>query len=333
MNQNYTLKSDHYDGARFYNENPKARKHKSLYEVAKWKWQTKPKEEEIELAQNISNPDLATTIQSQEVFVTFINHATTLIQLEGLTILTDPVFSDYVGINSLLSVKRSQKAGMDFKDIPKVDLVLISHNHYDHLDLPSIKKIFKRDNPLFIVPLKNGVFLKEIGIEKIVELDWWDFYVLNEKQTVTLTPAQHWSGRGIFDRSKSLWGGFIIQHKNMKVFFAGDTGYASHFREIFHRFGAMDVSLLPIGCYKPRWFMKEQHMDPEEAVNAHIDLHSSYSIGIHFGSFKLADEGINQPVVALKKALKNKEISYSLFCAPLNGQTLQHVKIMSFLEK
>jgi L-ascorbate metabolism protein UlaG (beta-lactamase superfamily) len=249
-----------------------------------------------------------------------------LIQLEGLNILTDPVFSDYVGPLSLVGCARHQKAGLCLKDLPKIDLVLISHNHYDHLDLPSLQQVLERDNPLFIVPLKNGPLLKELGAQKIIELDWWESCSVNQKQQVILTPAQHWSGRGLFDACKSLWGGFIIISDEIKVFFAGDTGYAAHFKEIFNHFGAMDVSLLPIGCYKPRWFMHEQHMDPDEAITAHQDLHSSLAIGIHFGTFKLADDGVYQPVHELNQALKKRAILSSEFIAPLNGQTISYRK-------
>jgi L-ascorbate metabolism protein UlaG (beta-lactamase superfamily) len=318
--------SDHYDGTRFHNLNREVQGRKSLYDVLKWKLGGKELEEMEEAPMIAATPNLPSTIDSNEVFVTFINHATALIQVEGLTILTDPVFSEYIGPISLFGFERSQKAGLLFKDIPKVDLVLISHNHYDHLDLPSIRQIVERDDPLFVVPLKNGALLKEVGAQKIVELDWWEGYRLNQRQKVILTPAQHWSARGLFDDCKSLWGGFVVISDRLKVFFAGDTGYASHFQEIYNRWGAMDVSLLPIGCYKPRWFMRDVHMDPDDALDAHVDLHSSFSIAIHFGTFKLADDEVNQPVTALNQALKNRGMPPSQFVAPLNGQTLFYRK-------
>jgi L-ascorbate metabolism protein UlaG (beta-lactamase superfamily) len=319
--------SDHYDGTRFYNQNREINGRKSLLEVLKWKCGEKETEEEIERPQAATILSLPSTIPKDEAVITFINHATALIQLEGLTVLTDPVFSEYLGPFSFIGLGRYQKPGLDLNDLPKIDLVIISHNHYDHLDLPSIKRILERDNPLFVVPLKNGSLLQEVGVQKIIELDWWQGHTLHPKHKVFLTPAQHWSARGLFDSSEALWGGFLIISDEIKVFFSGDTGYARHFEEIYQRFGAMDVSLLPIGCYKPRWFMRDVHMDPDDAVKAHLDLHSALSMGIHFGTFKLADDGVNQPVVDLDLALKNREVSSSQFIAPLNGETLYYKKM------
>lgn len=324
--QNSVATSDHYDGYCFQNQNRLVHGKKSLFQVLKWKLSKNEEKDFVEPTANPVEPRLPQVIHPDEVFVTFINHATVLIQFQDLTILTDPVFSDYIGPFSLLSCNRFQDPGMSLERIPKIDLVLISHNHYDHLDLPSIRQIQKRDHPLFVVPLKNGTLLKEAGVEKCIELDWWESYLFNPKHKISLTPAQHWSARGLFDANRALWGGFVLENDFIKLFFAGDTGYASHFREIFQRFGAMDVALLPIGCYQPRWFMQEAHMDPAEAVTAHLDLQSSMSIGIHFGTFKLADEGVMKPATQLIQVLNQNKIPLSRFIAPQNGQTIFYKK-------
>ena len=216
--QIYTT-SDHYDGRRFHNLNPGTRR-KSFFQALKWKIeggkQPWPKEEQIKEA-----PTFPTSIREDEVFVTFIGHATVLIQFKGLTILTDPVFSSLVGPLSIVGVKRSTLLKITIEELPKVDVVLISHNHYDHFDLPSIRKIWHTFQPLFIVPLKNSSTLKNLGIHKVVELDWWESYSLSKGKSITLTPAQHWSGRTFLDHYKTLWGSFVVSHENLKFFSAG----------------------------------------------------------------------------------------------------------------
>lgn len=321
--------SDHYDGIRLHNQNPNVKGRKSLYELLKWKLSKVEKAQDGDWVQNpILNSSFPMSPEPDSIVITFINHATVLLQFEELTIITDPVFSKCVGPLPSFGVgcRRFHKVGRHLEDLPKIDIVLISHNHYDHLDLASIKLILEKHNPLFIVPLKNGDLLKEVGVEKIVELDWWESTIFGPQQEIFLTPAQHWSGRGLLDSCQCLWGGFFISYKGLKVFFAGDSGYAPHFQEIFHRFGAMDVALLPMGCYQPRWFMHEQHMGPQEAIQAHFDLHSRYSIGIHFGTFKLADDSVNQPAAELTDILKATPLLSSEFIVPQNGQMLSYRK-------
>ncbi len=198
---------------------------------------------------------------------------------------------------------------------------LLSHNHYDHFDVPSIQDLWKRDHPLFIVPLRNGKLIRSLGIHKVIELDWWQEHRLSAEQSFILTPAKHWSRRGFFDYCKALWGGFILKSPDLQIFFAGDTAYSGHFKMIQERYGAMDLSLLPIGAYEPRWFMREFHMNPEDAVEAHIDLESKLSMAIHFGTFRLTDEGIDDPVKHLHESLTARNLSN--FIAPDHGQTLR----------
>ncbi len=290
---------------------------KGFLDVLKWKIKATPTPWPKRV-ENTLKPALPSKIASNAAYATFINHSTVLLQLESLNIITDPIFSDVAG--PMLGPRRVRAPGIAFQELPKIDVVLLSHNHYDHLDIPSIRDLWKRDHPVFIVPLKNGKLLRSLGIDQIVELDWWQEHRLTAKQSFILTPAKHWSRRGLLDYCKTLWGGFVIKTPELQIFFAGDTAYSSHFKMIQERYGAMDLSLLPIGAYEPRWFMKEFHMNPEEAVQAHLDLESKRSMAIHFGTFRLTDEGINDPVKHLQESLTARNLSN--FIAPDHGQTI-----------
>jgi len=317
--------TDHYDGTRFYNLNSDFKGTKRFLDVLKWKlqggaakWPT--------TTENIATANVPVSVEEDEVFITFINHATELIQLQGLNIITDPIFSKRAGPVSWFGTKRIRPPGLLFESLPKIDVVIISHNHYDHMDLPSLRKLWKNDEPLFIVPLGNAKLLKAEGITRIIELDWWQTYSLNAFHSITLTPAQHWSGRTLFDHCKALWGGYLIISKSLKIFFAGDTGYNSHFQEVRERYGEIDVSILPIGAYEPRWFMQEQHMNPAEAVQAHLDLGAKLSIGMHCGTFPLANEGPDEPLLHLRENLDLLEVEQTQFIVPEQGQTISYTR-------
>lgn len=253
---------------------------------------------------------------------TWISHSTVLIKVDGITLLTDPVFAHVIGPFPWLGMARKTPPALKIESLPPIDIVLISHNHYDHLDGFSIKTLLSLYNPLVIAPLGNGPLLKSLGCSRVIELDWWESYRVNPLLNIVLTPALHWSRRTLLDTCQALWGGFLIQNQDLKIFFAGDTGYHGHFQKIFQKFGAMDLSLLPIGAYEPRWFMKNVHMNPTDAVQAHLDLQSKQSMGIHFGTFRLTDEGIDDPAEELKQALDQAQIDPLLFIAPLLGQTI-----------
>lgn len=299
-------KSDHFDGKVFFN--PGHKDQNSFLDVLKWKIgaDTKPWPE------NVKNKDYPAPVlpEGKKVNLTFINHATFLIQLQGLTVITDPVFSERVSPVTFAGPKRARLPGVTLENLPAIDVVIVSHNHYDHMDLSSLKAIDAKFHPLFIVPLKNREFLIKNGIQNVVELDWWQEHKV-KAATFTLTPCLHWSSRSLWDKYETLWGSFMVTMEGFKLYFAGDTGYAEHFRDIKVRLGAPDVALLPIGAYEPRWFMKKHHMNPAEAVEAHKDLEAVHSFGMHFGTFQLTDEGIDDPVIDLKKALgdvKNFEV-------------------------
>ena len=310
--------TDHYNGKNFYNPGTKDEP-KSIFTVLKWKifadssvWPDK-----VDPPYKLGLP----IPSSEKLIVTFVNHATFLIQVDNLNILTDPVWAKRVSPFSFAGPKRVHGPGVEFDKLPKIHAVLISHNHYDHMDSETIKKLEDRDSPLFIVPLANEKKMKSFGAKKITEIDWWDSVALSPEVNVTLTPARHWSSRTLWDKRESLWGSFFIESKKEKIYFSGDTGYGAHFAEIFKRLGAPTLSMLAIGAYQPRWFMKDMHMNPEDAVLAHLDLQSKKSIGMHFGTFKLSDEKFEDPVNDLEMA--KKKLSVSNFTTMLPGTHIE----------
>jgi L-ascorbate metabolism protein UlaG (beta-lactamase superfamily) len=244
--------------------------------------------------------------------VTFIGHATFLIQTPGANILTDPVFSERASPVQFAGPRRARLPAVDMQNLPGIDFVLISHNHYDHCDLHSLQALQRRFDPRFITLLGNGRLLQAAGIQKVDELDWWeDFF--HGPHRITATPAQHFSARTPFDRNRALWGGFIVWAGDQPLYFAGDTGYASLFREIRASYGPMCLAMLPIGAYEPRWFMKDIHMNPAEAVLAHCELDAAQSVPMHFGTFQLTPEGIDEPAAALDAALRANGVSPERF--------------------
>ena len=251
---------------------------------------------------------------------TFINHATVLIQTDNCNILTDPIWSYRCSPFSWAGPRRHRNPGLRFEDLPRIDVVLISHNHYDHMDLPTLRRLQATFQPRIITGFGNGSYLNNRGIRMVEELEWWDPATTTAAcPKFTFVPAKHFSGRGLFDRNKTRWGGFTIETSSGCIFFAGDTGYGPHFREIAERFGQIDLSLLPIGAYEPRSFMCPVHMNPAEAVQAHLDLKSAQSMGIHFGTFRLAFEGMDDPANDLIRAREAAGITADDFEAPQHG--------------
>lgn len=234
--------------------------------------------------------------------VTFIGHSSFLIRLPNLTILTDPVFSERCSPVSWAGPKRARPPGRRFHDLPKIDLLLLSHNHYDHMDFPSLRAIRRRDDPAVVTPLGNARHLAKVGLHRVTELDWWGSTQLADGTGVTVTPARHFSARSLWDRGHSLWGGFMVNVGQHRLFFAGDSGHGTHWAEIGARLGSPDLALIPIGAYDPRHIMAAVHVNPAEAVAAHIAMGARQSIGMHFGTFKLTDEAIDAPPRAMAAA-------------------------------
>lgn len=245
-----------------------------------------------------------------------------LLQWHGLTVLTDPVWSDRCSPVSWAGPKRVRPPALAWAQLPPIDLVLVSHNHYDHMDVPTLQRLQAHSRPLMITGLGNRAFLAGHGLSHVVELDWWQPHAANGA-TVTFAPAVHWSNRGGHGRNATLWGAFMIERAGSRVYFGGDTGYGPHFAETRQRLGAPDLALLPIGAYEPRWFMKTMHMNPEEAVQAHRDLGARRSLGLHFGTWQLTDEGIEAPVVALHEARSREGLGEADFRAPAFGESVR----------
>lgn len=251
--------------------------------------------------------------QNQDT-LTWIGHASFLIQLAGKNILIDPVLSPKIGW-----IKRNCPPGLAWPALPKTDLVLITHNHRDHMDAPTLKKL--GPDPVYIVPQGLGAWFTRRGFKRVMEVRWW------QKETVagiaiTFVPAQHWSRRGLMDGNASWWGGFVLEKNGLRLYHAGDTGWFDGFAEIGQRAGILHAAMLPIGAYAPRWFMKPQHINPEEAVNAFRLLGAKHLLPMHWGTFQLSDEPLDEPPRRLQSAWERKNLpAASLNTVPV-GQTL-----------
>lgn len=294
--------SDHFDGQRFVNVGPVA--HRTFGELFRWMTtrQPGPWPDWIEAE---PGPPPPPRVGSGQLRVTFVNHATVLLQMDGLNILTDPIWSERASPFNWIGPRRVRPPGIRFPDLPAIDAVLISHNHYDHLDIPTLRRLEQAHRPRFVAGLGNGALLREAGIPKrrITELDWWQATQLGKGVQLYFVPAVHFSARGLCDRDKALWGGHVLKGPAGTVYFAGDTGMGPHFAQIRARFGPLRLALLPIGAYQPAWFMARIHLSPAEAVAAHDLLGAATSLGIHYGTFRLADDGMDEPLRDLAAAL------------------------------
>jgi N-acyl-phosphatidylethanolamine-hydrolysing phospholipase D len=228
--------------------------------------------------------------------VTWIGHATVLVRIAGKNILVDPIFSERASPVPFAGPKRIVPAPVDVPDLPPIDVVLITHNHYDHLDEPSVRRLaaMAQRSPRFLVPLGLAAWFAEIGIEHVEEMDWWQS-VREGEANITFVPAQHWSRRTLVDRDRTLWGGWSIAGEGLRVIHLGDTGYSPDFRNIGERLGPFDLALIPIGAYAPRWFMGAKHLDVAEAIQVRADLRARRAIGIHWGTFPMADDPPDEP--------------------------------------
>jgi L-ascorbate metabolism protein UlaG (beta-lactamase superfamily) len=243
-----------------------------------------------------------------KIISTFINHASVLIQTEGLNIITDPIFAGRASPVNFAGPRRFAPPGVAFDDVPSIDIILLSHNHYDHMDLKTLRKLVKKHNPLVITSLGNKEFLKSKGIEA-VELDWWQSHT-HKHIHIDFVPAQHFSARAISDRDKTLWGGFVLRLPNGDVYFAGDTGYGDFVTHIKRKYPkGFKLGFVPIGAFKPEWFMSHVHMGPLEALAFSKELRIENSVAIHFGTFKLADDAQHEPAELLKTASDFQKVS------------------------
>lgn len=325
-NAYYDSHKPHHSREGFHNNYPG--REPDMGDFFRWQWQRLLREAPEQRAdlvpwQPTHSAQLAT---SQGLHATWLGHASVLLNSQGVRVLTDPIFSERASPLSWLGPKRLTPSPISPEKMPFVDAVVISHNHYDHLDLPSLKQLNAQAGgpPLFIVPLGNAALLRQHGISHIKELDWWESVTLRDELRITLVPTQHWSKRYLLgDRNEALWGAYVIQHRGKQALFAGDTGYSKDFRDIHARFGAFDFAMIPIGAYLPRDFMQRQHIDPEQAVQIHQDLQARLSLGIHWGTFDLTDEAIQQPPQDLALALKKAGVDPEQFPSWAIGETRQ----------
>lgn len=294
-----------------------------------WKWQLErwrkglPKTPAEGWHFPAAHPDAAwLKANRSEPALTWIGHATFLVQAGGLNILTDPHLTERASPLAFAGPKRVMPPALSFHDLPHIDVVLVSHNHYDHLDEATVKRLAHQAGgpPRYYVPMGLKAWFAGKGIHEVTELDWWQSADQGALR-ITLAPVQHWSARSLWDRNHTLWGGWRFDAPEASFFFAGDTGYSEDFRDIRAKLGPVDWALLPIGAYEPRWFMSVMHINPEEAVKIHRDLEAGHSIAMHWGTFVLTDEPLDEPPRKLAEALRHAGIPPERFRVMRHGET------------
>jgi L-ascorbate metabolism protein UlaG (beta-lactamase superfamily) len=307
--------SDHCDGALF--RNPAGRRQAlGFSQLPRWWYQRITGKHYQPWPRSVPaprTPVLPEGVPAGQLAATFIGHSTFLLQLPGLNLLTDPVFASHAGPFGLLGPRRIRPAALRLGELPRIDVVLLSHCHYDHLDLAALRWLSQHHRPAIVTTLGNRAWLEARGVARVTELDWWQSHHPAANLEAICTPAQHFAARTPWDKNRTLWGGFMLRTAAGLVYFAGDSGWAPHFAEINARIGAPALALLPIGAYEPRWFMEPVHMNPDEAVRAHLALGAKQSLGMHFGSFQLTDEAIDAPLRDLAAARTAQGVPESAF--------------------
>lgn len=314
--------SDHFDGTHFFD--PDGSPPKSLGEVLRWQFGRD--RQRLAWPEWVPSPYADTPpprVDGDKVRLSFVGHASWLIQTAGLNILVDPVWSERVSPFVFAGPKRHNDPGIAFDKLPTIDIVLVSHGHYDHLDVATLSKLAAKFSPRVVTPLGNDVTMRESdNAIKAEAFDWHDRVELGNNIAVTLVPTRHWSARGLFDRNKALWASFVLETPAGKIYIVCDSGYGEgkHFRRVAQAHGPLRLAILPIGAYEPRWFMKDQHMNPSDAVQALADCGAQQALAHHNGTFQLTDEAIDAPVIALGVALDEAKIPRERFVAPKPGQ-------------
>lgn len=310
--------SDHFDGVRFHSLGQPSTD-RSFRDMLRWQREGNRARWPSHVAVTPAVPQE----RSDVARITMVGHASLLIQVAGLNLLTDPVWSDRASPLRFAGPRRVTAPGIDFDRLPPIDALLISHNHYDHLDTATLRRLQARHRPQMVMPLGNDATVRRaVRGARITTGDWHDRVALTPEVSVTLTPANHWSARGLGDRRMALWSGFWIDAPGARIWFAGDTGYGDGaiFREIRSRHGSPDIALIPIGAYEPRWFMSAQHVAPEEAVRIFKDVGPAQALGFHWGTFQLTDEARKEPIELLRDSLEEADIDAGRFIPLAPGQ-------------
>lgn len=309
--------TDHFDGVRFFNPGHETTD-RGLRDLLRWKLKEKAAVWQPSVPVQQAIPDATVSA----LRATAIGHASVLIQSGGLNVLTDPIWSTRAGPLPGIGPRRVAAPGIAFDALPRIDAVLVSHNHYDHMDVTTLRRLHELHAPLIVTALGNDTILRRrIAGVRVVARDWWESVDIGQGGTVTIVPAYHWSARSGRDRRMALWCGFTLSTQGGRTHFAGDTGYGDGriFREVRSRIGRPDLALLPIGAYAPRWFMRAQHTDPPEAVRILEDLEARRAVGIHWGVFQLTDERRDEPPELLREALARRGIAEERFPAGIPG--------------
>ena len=270
----------------------------------------------------LPNDGGAIRANQREATVTWVGHSTLLVQLDGVNLLTDPQWSERASPVSFGGPKRVTPPGLAFESLPPIHLVLISHDHYDHLDVATVKRLAAAHHPRFLVPLRLKAWFADLGISDVEELDWWQSRTVRGL-TLTCVPALHFSGRTLRDRNRRLWNGWTVAGRDKRMFFAGDTAYYDVFREIGARLGPFDLAAVPIGAYLPPAIMHAAHTTPEEALQVFEDVRGRYFVPIHWGTFDLADEPIEEPPVRLAAEARRRGLGEDRVWIMKHGETRQ----------
>jgi L-ascorbate metabolism protein UlaG (beta-lactamase superfamily) len=317
--------SDHFDGMQFFD--PNGVPPKSLHEVLRW--QFGPGRQRSTWPEWAPSPHADTPparVTGEKVRLSFVGHASWLIQTSGLNILIDPVWSARASPFGWAGPKRHNDPGIAFDALPPIDVALVSHGHYDHLDIPTLAKLAGKFAPRVVTPLGNDVTMRSVdGAIRAEGFDWHDRVELGNGVAVTLVPTRHWSARGLFDRNKALWASFVLETPAGKIYIVCDSGYGDgkHFRGVAQAHGPLRLAILPIGAYEPRWFMRDQHMNPSDAVKALADCGAEQALAHHHGTFQLTDEAIDAPLIALGAALDEAKLPRERFAALKPGQVVE----------
>jgi L-ascorbate metabolism protein UlaG (beta-lactamase superfamily) len=315
--------SDHFDGQRFFD--PHGSPPKTLADI--WRWQRSRKPERWPTWAPSPLADVPPPrVADHHWRISYVGHASLLLQTAGINMLIDPVWSERVSPFRSVGPKRVNAPGIAFDALPPIDVVLVSHGHYDHLDLETLSRIARSHNPRVITPLGNDLTMRDHDRSIRGEAyDWHDRVPVSAEVAVTLVPTRHWSARGLFDRNKALWASFIIETPRGRIYHVADSGYGGgqHFRSARERYGPFRLAILPIGAYEPRWFMRDQHIDPQEAVQAMLDSGAELALAHHHGTFQLTDEAIDAPEKALTAALRAASLPLERFRVLKPGGVLE----------